>query len=336
MAVVGYWRTAPSSRDQGEGPGALVPATVSVTPQSAPVPAGDQVEMANRLGAMTLNHCLRIALGRTCIGIRCQDEVFLAEARRRYEPFLSPEEPEFWIELELRQERTAEEIRQLLPHTRIHAEGEDFATEPDLMWGRVKWAAGLLQIQTERAFFSPETGYKLMDVLLRGLYYGMYKYKKSVSPDAYLVHGCGILCGGRGYLFTGPSGAGKTTVARMAGGRRVLNDEVVLVGPENGRLYLAGTPLTGSIDERCNEAASLHAILLLKQGAEASVRRLRGAEAYRSLLPQTIGAPRFLDTGWPSSVQERADFWAMVASRVPCYELTFRLDGSFWPLVECL
>ncbi|MBU2008533.1 MAG: hypothetical protein KJ624_01580 [Chloroflexi bacterium] len=292
--------------------------------------------MATGLEAMAFNHCLRIALGRTCIGIRCQDEVFLAEARRRYEPFLSPEEPELWIELDLRKGQTAEEIRQLLPHTRIHAEGDGFTTEPELMRGRVEWPAGLLQVQTERAFFSPQTGYKLMDVLLRGLYYGIYKQKKGVNPDAYLVHGCGILSEGRGYLFTGPSGAGKTTVARMAGCRRVLNDEVVVVGLDKGQCYVAGTPLEGGIAERCNAAASLHAILLLKQGAEASVRRLRSAEAYRSLLPQTIGAPRFLDTGSPSSLQERADFWAMVASRVPCYELTFRLDGSFWPLVECL
>jgi hypothetical protein len=204
------------------------------------------------------------------------------------------------------------------------------------MRGRVEWPAGLLQIQTERAFFSPESGYKLMDVLLRGLYYGIYKRRKSVSPDAYLFHGCGILCEGRGYLFTGPSGAGKTTVARMAGRRRVLNDEVVLVGEDKGQVFVGGTPFEGAIAERCNESASLRAILLLKQGPEARTRRLRGAEAYRSLLPQTVAAPPFLDNGWRSSVRERADFWAMVASKVPCYELTFRLDDSFWPLVEGL
>ena len=285
---------------------------------------------------MPVNHSLGIALGRTCIGIRCQDQAFLAESLHRYGAFLTPQEPEFWIELDLRQERTVAEVRGLLPQMRMRVDGEGFATEPELLRGTVDWPAGVLRVQAERALFSLANEYRLMNALLRGLYYGIYKRKKGIKPDAYLVHGCGVLGDGRGYLFTGPSGAGKTTVARMARGRRVLNDEVVLAGDGEGRFYVAGTPFDGGIVERCNLVADLHVVLLLRHGPEVSVRKLGGAEAYKKLLAQTIEAMPLLDTGWLTSLRERADFCAALAGAVPCYELTFRLDDTFWPVVKAL
>ncbi len=52
---------------------------------------------------------------------------------------------------------------------------------------------------------------------------------------ALLLHACGVALDGRGHAFFGPSGAGKTTVARLAAGHaQVLCDENVVLRPVAG------------------------------------------------------------------------------------------------------
>src|SRR5262249_29799700 len=47
--------------------------------------------------------------------------------------------------------------------------------------------------------------------------------------DGLLLHASSVLRRGRAFLFPGPSGAGKTTIARLAAGGGVLSDEVSAV-----------------------------------------------------------------------------------------------------------
>src|SRR6202020_755692 len=46
-----------------------------------------------------------------------------------------------------------------------------------------------------------------------------------------LLHASSVLSKGRAYAFVGPSGAGKTTMARLAAPRPVLSDEVTALRP---------------------------------------------------------------------------------------------------------
>jgi hypothetical protein len=64
------------------------------------------------------------------------------------------------------------------------------------------------------------------------------------------VHGCGVIDGadGRGYLFVGQSGAGKTTMARLwlAGhGTTILSDDRVVLRIEPDGVWMFGTPWHG-------------------------------------------------------------------------------------------
>lgn len=283
---------------------------------------------------MERTKALALAVGDMCMAMRCQDEAFLSSLTRRYGSFVTARQPDFWLDLELRRKLSVAEINDLLPQVQAHWEDGFLVTEPRLFECRVDWTARRAQVATERELFSPGVEYRFMNDLIRGIYYGTYRIVRRSGPPAYFVHGCGILDGSQGYLFTGPPGAGKTTIARLAGDRRVLNDEVVLVGEGRDGFYLAATPLDGGASPSGSAAGPLRAIYFLRHGSRACLRRLGTGLAFARILLQIWEPCPLLLKGGAEAEQERADLAAALAARVPCYELSFRQDTSFWKVVN--
>ena len=152
--------------------------------------------------------------------------------------------------------------------------------------------------------------------------------------DAYLVHGCGVVDGGQCYLFTGPPGSGKTTIAELANGRQVLNDEAVLISRKDEEFHLSGTPFDGEVSRRCGGTARLSAIFFLKHDKEVSLRRLNEVEIYKRFLSQVFNTTSQFEVSGSQSLSEQADLCMQVAEKVPSYELGFLPDTSFWQAVE--
>ncbi len=277
---------------------------------------------------------VQIEFGTVCIELHCQDQEFMEKVRLNYRPFLALCPPDFRIRFNLRNSRTAAEIKQLLTNSRSYVDGDRFVTEAELLECRISWAEATVWVDTEKELFDPSVEYKLMNALLRGIYSGIHKKVWNRTPGADLVHGCGIMDGERCYLFTGPSGSGKTTIAVLSDGRKVLNDEAVLVGRDNEKFYLSGTPFDGSASHRCNASGYLSAILFLRHDTKASLRKLSKVETYQRFLIQVFDTSPLLEAPGIDSLQARAELSAEVASEVPSYELGFRPDTSFWPLVE--
>jgi signal peptidase I len=66
---------------------------------------------------------------------------------------------------------------------------------------------------------------------------GLLLYFLSSARGDIIIHGSGVVCGGRGWVFTGRSGSGKTTLARIfdsAGDRVIHDDRLILTRGEQG------------------------------------------------------------------------------------------------------
>ncbi len=82
-----------------------------------------------------------------------------------------------------------------------------------------------------------------------------------------MLHACGVVYQGQGYLFAGVGGAGKSTTARLwenQTGARVLNDDHIIVRKINGQIRIYGTPWHGQGGIALPEEAPLHRIFVLK------------------------------------------------------------------------
>jgi hypothetical protein len=149
------------------------------------------------------------------------------------------------------------------------------------------------------------------------------------SSGGILLHAASGISNGRGVVFSGVSGAGKTTIARLApAGVQLLTDEVSYLRREGSGYRVYGTPFSGELGLK-GEAVSapLAAIHLIEHGAANRRVTLEQPDAVRRLLRNTL-----------FFANERELVSAVFATlcdlveRVPIYRLEFVPDARVWEL----
>ncbi len=146
------------------------------------------------------------------------------------------------------------------------------------------------------------------------------------------LHGCGVVDHhGRGHLFVGQSGAGKSTTARLWGddARDIVSDDRVVVREEEGTLWMYGTPWHGEASLSSPARAPLAGVYLLAQAAENELRALSRADGIARLF--ACAFPPFHDAGAIAFTMSMLD---RIVTRVPVREFRFTLDRSAIDMVR--
>jgi hypothetical protein len=146
----------------------------------------------------------------------------------------------------------------------------------------------------------------------------------------FLVHSASVVRKGRAFLFSGISGAGKTTISRLAPpDATLLTDEISYVRRAGDIYEACGTPFAGDLGRPGeNIAAPLAALYLLVQGPHNHAAPIAPAQAARRLLRNILF---FADDA--GLVEQMFRTACEFVSRVPVYELTFRPDTEVWNLI---
>ena len=146
-----------------------------------------------------------------------------------------------------------------------------------------------------------------------------------------LVHGCGLSIDGRGLLFLGTSGAGKSTTAKLwqeRGGVTILSDDRIVIRPEDGAFRIFGTPWHGEAGLEAPSSARLEAVYLLEQAPRNRIIEVAPAAAVAQMMVRAFPAM------WDQDGLEFAvRFLAEMADRVPVRRLQFLPDRT---AVECV
>ena len=136
-----------------------------------------------------------------------------------------------------------------------------------------------------------------------------------------IVHSAGFSLCGRGYLFPGCSGTGKSTISRKLlknTGVGCLSDDRIIIRKTEDSFKMFGTPWPGEAGIAVNKSAPLSGIFFLVQSRENRIEKITDAEAFRRFMP-VLSIPWFdkdAINGCFSIVKE-------LISEVPLYILHF-------------
>jgi len=146
-------------------------------------------------------------------------------------------------------------------------------------------------------------------------------YRQLLAFDGFYLHSSAVVRNGKAYLFSGHSGAGKSTHTRLwldtfGGDTRIINDDKPALRCIDGIWYAYGTPWCGKDGINRNERVPLAGICFVVKAPHNRIRRMSPAEACQKILGQTM-----------HRMQEVQHLDALLAhlekllARIPVYEL---------------
>lgn len=257
-----------------------------------------------------------IRIGGVSVGVRSSNEAFLRLLYERYAGFIersaSPDY-EFEVELTPPAEGSADDdVRVYRRNGRWQLERGDFRAE----WDPVARRGCIRQSANP---YSIDTVLRIVHTLVLA------------REGGFLLHAASVVRKGKAFVFAGVSGAGKTTLARLApADAGVLSDEISYVRKEAGGYYAYGTPFAGELARAGkNLRAPLECVYLLKHGAENRVSDMGKAEAARGILASVLFFAEDAEL-------VRAVFLSALdlVERVPVRRLTFRPESGIWELIQ--
>jgi hypothetical protein len=151
-----------------------------------------------------------------------------------------------------------------------------------------------------------------------------------IEARRFPLHASSVIHRNRSYLFTGPSDAGKSTVASLSqelGAELLDEDQILLRHESDGRFY--GDGWGYQVKEG---HAPIQAIFSLVQAPEDRLIRMPQVKAAHLLLERFHDVVRL-----QLSPELHAQVFSQIAAlarSVPMYELHFRKSPDFWKLIE--
>ena len=148
---------------------------------------------------------------------------------------------------------------------------------------------------------------------------GWHFYARLVNFCGLMLHASAVEYNGLAYLFSGPSGIGKSTAANIFcgeySGARIFNDDKPAIRFTDGAWYAYGTPWCGKAGININTRVRIGGIFFLRRGEKNEIKRLSVPMAVAAIMSQTIkgGIPK-------EKLDMLAETIARLVSDVPVFE----------------
>ena len=155
---------------------------------------------------------------------------------------------------------------------------------------------------------------------------GLHFYVQLLRFNGMLLHASAVEWNGKAYLFSGPSGMGKSTHTclwqqHFGNAAQVFNDDKPALRLIDGRWFAYGTPWCGKNGINQNRKVPLGGICFLKRGEKNRIRRLPSAEAVPLIYGQTVYGLRKAENAL--RLMDNVD---ALVRKIPIFEMECRPD----------
>lgn len=181
-------------------------------------------------------------------------------------------------------------ISVLTPQNRLLSQAQcylsDFNSEPDF---NIEFTEEFLK---RRATETPGLSLHEAEYIWSG-----YEFcRRLLAYDGLVLHASAISYKGKAYLFSAPSGTGKSThtaIWEKVFGKEaeIINDDKPALRLRNGKIYVCGTPWSGKTDKNKNISVPLGGICFISRSPYNHIEKADKKIALASLLGQTLRYP---------------------------------------------
>jgi hypothetical protein len=211
-------------------------------------------------------------------------------------------------------------------------EGGYRGDQPRVEWREGRWSFERSDFQAEW-FPGSGRGWVRQDEALPHSIDSVLRVLHSIllaSKGGCLLHAASAVRNGRAFAFTGVSGAGKTTLARLAPPDAVLlTDEISYIRSVDGVYRAFGTPFVGDLGIAGeNISAPLQALYLLAKGTDNRMEPLSRKQAVNVLMRNILFFAKD-----PKLVEVLFETACGIAACVPAYRLTFTPTPDAWEII---
>jgi hypothetical protein len=274
-----------------------------------------------------------LAMGDFWCRLICE-EAFVAENfRRYYSGFLVNDgNPDLTLELKVEYHRLGEyETPNSLLVTK-QVDGDRFSFADGLLTGHLNVADRYCSIIVKEALLGGHN-IRIFEQFLYQVYYTL-RYRRPSPPTSFLIHASGVSREGAGFVFTGRSGSGKSTIASLSSQETVLNDEIVIVKKTDDRFWVQSTLFNGGFEDKVNATVPLRSVFLLAHARENYLKPISKTDFVKRFVREVIVPQPLLSLDSKSAFSEVLGFCLQLVEEIPVYELGFRPDRSFWQTIK--
>ena len=251
-----------------------------------------------------------VQIGEIAIALRTTDQHFLDLLCQRYAGFLSSSQPELDLDLELTSSNPVSD-----DDVNVRREDKEWVLERGDFQARWNPVTGHGHVRQSPNPYALDSVLRILHSLVL------------TDRGGFLLHAASAVCDRQAYLFSGVSGAGKTTMTRLAPESvTLLTDEISYVRPSPVGYSAHGTPFAGELARVGeNTVAPVFALFFLEKGPENRVDELPPAEAVRRLMRNILFFAEDRELV-EKLLATACDF----VQKVPVRRLTFYPDARVW------
>ncbi|RBP88263.1 hypothetical protein DFO70_11532 [Cytobacillus firmus] len=145
-----------------------------------------------------------------------------------------------------------------------------------------------------------------------------------------LIHSSCAIENGKAHIFSGQSGAGKSTAAKLSAPRELLSDEATILMIDDGKVTVFDSPFRSELQATgTNKTVPLASIQLLHQSLHNNRMNLKKSDALIQLLDKV-----FYWAHSPKETKQVIKLLNKLVETVPVYDPHFQKNNRFWELIS--